>query len=334
VNAPLLHPLTQVDRVPLPRAAWYLGCASHLLQDKPVGIRLFSEPIVLWRDGEGRAQAVYDRCPHRGVALSLGQVEDGAIACAYHGWRFGGDGGCRLIPSLTDDRAVPPGARLRSYPCEEQDSQIWVWTGEEEPTEPPRPIPGFAETCWLQGAVDLACEPILPIENNLDICHASFTHPGQHPQWFMAQAMGLQERAHRLRQDAAGMTVDAGPVTLRFDLPDRVTVAMEAPRPFCLVLHHVPTAPGRCRQHWLMASGAASEERPHEVRWVEAEPEILAQDRVVMESAQLAYAGEGGGFEISVAADATGLMARRLLRLAAAGTPIEPAPERVIRART
>ncbi|MFT9091507.1 MAG: hypothetical protein ABF479_10985 [Gluconacetobacter sp.] len=28
----------------------------------------------------------------------------------------------------------------------------------------------------------------MPIENNLDICHAAFTHP--HMQWFRAQAAG------------------------------------------------------------------------------------------------------------------------------------------------
>jgi nitrite reductase/ring-hydroxylating ferredoxin subunit len=265
---------------------------------------IFGEPIVLFRDGSGNPAALHDRCPHRGVALSLGSVEGGSIACAYHGWRFGGDGRCAHVPSLTADRSIPPGAAVRTYPCAEQDGQIWIWMGDGEPAGTPRPIPGFADTIWVQGAIDLACEAILPIENNLDICHPTFTHAGSHPQWFMVQQVGFNDREYLMTSTGTGITVEAGPTTLRYDLPDRVTVVTEGPVPFRLILMHTPTAPGRCRQHWLMASGSVGDQRPHAVSWSDDEPEILAQDRRVMESAQRAYEAEGDGFEVSVEADA------------------------------
>ena len=307
------------DRVPLPTAAWYIASAASRLTDVPVAVTIHGGPIVLFRDNEGAAHALHDRCPHRGVMLSLGSVEDGRIVCAYHGWRFDGTGACRHIPSLSPDQPVRP-AGARAYPVVEQDSYVWVWTGDAAPDGGPLPIPDVAGFAWFQGAIDLACEPILPIENNLDICHAAFTHPGLHPQWFRVQAAGFTHNSFEVGSDAGGVTVRGPGTVLRFDLPDRVTVG--SGDAFRLVLHHVPTLPGRCRQHWLFQRERVAEPVPP--LWSDNEPEILAQDRRVLESAQANYAVEGDGFEHSVAADAPTLAARRVLALAASGAAIAP----------
>ena len=59
---------------------------------------------MLARTEKGEAFALRDICPHRLVPLSAGQqIEtDGrpTIQCPYHGWRFGTDGQCALMPSL------------------------------------------------------------------------------------------------------------------------------------------------------------------------------------------------------------------------------------------
>lgn len=36
----------------------------------------------------GRYLAVNDFCPHMGASLSEGHVEDGAVTCPWHAWRF------------------------------------------------------------------------------------------------------------------------------------------------------------------------------------------------------------------------------------------------------
>jgi phenylpropionate dioxygenase-like ring-hydroxylating dioxygenase large terminal subunit len=332
--------MTAADRYPLPREAWYVGAASVELGETPFAAQVFEQPIVLMRDAEGVAFALQDRCPHRGVALSLGRAENGQIACAYHGWRFGAAGACAHIPSLNPERRVPGMIGVRPYPCVEQDGYVWVWMG-EAPPEPaaPRPIAGFADHVWLQGRLDLACEAMLPIENNLDICHPYFTHPGLHPQYFAIQAQGFRDLRYELAPDDAGLTVRSlgkNGALLRFELPDRVTVG--AGGPMVIVLHHVPLAPGHCRQHWMLTRGSASPEQPQAVIWTGDEPEIFAQDRRVMESAQRAYDTEGDGFERSVEADAPTLAARRIVQWAAEGAwPAEKArmPERrVIAARS
>ncbi len=123
--------------------------------------------MVLFRDGDGVAAALHDRCPHRGVALSLGAVSEGAVACVYHGWRFGRDGACVHIPSLCEGRPIAAGIAAEAYACAEQDGYVWVWTGDGAPTSAkPIPIADFEKRAWVQAGVDLACEAMLPIENN------------------------------------------------------------------------------------------------------------------------------------------------------------------------
>ena len=52
----------------------------------------------------GEAVAVPDRCPHAGVELSGGFVEDGQLVCPMHGWRFDlATGRCVHRPDMTLD---------------------------------------------------------------------------------------------------------------------------------------------------------------------------------------------------------------------------------------
>lgn len=310
--------MSAIDRFPLPRDAWYVGTASTNLGSAPLGITIHGEPIVLFRNDEGTASAVQDRCPHRGVALSLGHVEDGTLVCPYHGWRFDGQGDCRQIPSLRPDQAIK-NVSVKAYPVIEQDGYAWIWTGSADPQGGPTPIEDFACFTWLQGAIDMDCEAILPIENNLDVCHAAFTHPNQHPQWFRVQAVGLQNNEYEIETSADEIVVAGRGTLLQYALPDRVIVG--GGDAFRLVLHHVPTAPGRCRQHWLL-----QRERITTLAapvWCDDEPEILAQDRIILEAAQRAYDCSDGAFERSVEADAPGLAVRRLLASHATGERIE-----------
>src|SRR5262245_2720546 len=72
----------------LPGSWWYPVMWSSQLRRRPVGVELLGRKIVFVRDA-GRAFALYDRCPHRGVPLSLGSQQfAGTLSCAYHGWTY------------------------------------------------------------------------------------------------------------------------------------------------------------------------------------------------------------------------------------------------------
>lgn len=60
---------------------------------RPAKVEVNGRSFVFFRDNNGQAAALLDRCPHRFAPLSSGRVrEDGRLACPYHGWHFDKDG--------------------------------------------------------------------------------------------------------------------------------------------------------------------------------------------------------------------------------------------------
>src|SRR5262245_24253816 len=105
-------------------------------------------PLALFRDTEGSARALEDRCAHRNAPLSLGQVRDGRLQCAYHGWTYDADGLLLEVPALAAGRAPAEGCSVRRYHVLEQDGFVWVCTGDELPQVAPPRFPHFGERGW------------------------------------------------------------------------------------------------------------------------------------------------------------------------------------------
>jgi len=309
---------------------WYIATASNQLRSAPRPIRVLDKELVLFRDGAGIPHALLDRCAHRGTRLALGQVVEGALACRYHGWRYAGDGRCVHIPSLTSGQRVPERAAVASFPCVEQDSYVWVWIAPSRPDPPgPPPIRGFTSSRWRQGSTPFECDWLKGVENNVDWCHPFFTHPWTHGQFFITRFWGFREQQFEWRVTEGGLTVFA-PVTgspdepiperpwvrLSFDLPNCVRVEFWRPVHMVVVMYFVATGPSTCRVEWLVTRLLPLGRR---VRWSRGLPRILAQDRLVLESAQSWYDRAGGEFEVSVEADTATLAVRRIVALAANG---------------
>ena len=107
------------------RNAWYVACWSADLNAAPKAATLLGERVVLFRDEDGRAAALEDRCPHRYLPLSMGAaVPGGGLRCGYHGMTFDSTGTCIAIPG--QDR-IPPGARVHAYPIVESNGIVWIW---------------------------------------------------------------------------------------------------------------------------------------------------------------------------------------------------------------
>lgn len=109
-----------------------------LSRDIPPGttraVLLDGRELVIWR-GDGPApQPAHvweDRCPHRGMRLSLGFVRDNALNCLYHGWQYGQSASCLRIPAHPD-LAVPPTIRANAFECTEAGGLVWVRLGGSE----------------------------------------------------------------------------------------------------------------------------------------------------------------------------------------------------------
>ena len=112
------------------RSAWHPIAESTDVDDGPHGFILLGDAYVAWRAPGGDVVVVPDRCPHREAPLSAGTVTSGVLACSYHGWSFGDDGRCVLVPSSGAGSTVPPAAHLDGVRVDERYGLIWVCVGE------------------------------------------------------------------------------------------------------------------------------------------------------------------------------------------------------------
>ena len=114
---------------------WYPVMRSSALADgRPVPVELFGQRIMLYREN-GKAYALQDRCPHRGVKISAGTQEfPGTWSCPYHGWTFNLESG-KVVAALTDgpDSKVCGNASVRTYPVEERAGLVWLFNGAGKP---------------------------------------------------------------------------------------------------------------------------------------------------------------------------------------------------------
>ena len=63
------------------RDAWYIAAWADEIGGQPLARRICNEPVVLFRDGTGRAAALADRCCHRGAPLHMGAVVEEGLQC-------------------------------------------------------------------------------------------------------------------------------------------------------------------------------------------------------------------------------------------------------------
>ncbi len=106
-----------------------------------VQTQLLGQELVLWRDVCGGINAWENRCPHRGVRLSIGFHTGMELRCQYHGWRFAsGTGQCTAIPAHPTQK--PAGTiTARTFRRTLLLGYFWVSLGEPA-TSPLVPISG------------------------------------------------------------------------------------------------------------------------------------------------------------------------------------------------
>jgi nitrite reductase/ring-hydroxylating ferredoxin subunit len=100
---------------------WAVARSEEVTGDKPLSVDIGDRPVVLWRDLNGHARALEDRCPHRRAPLSLGCIrKEGWIQCGYHGWSYDGETGrVREIPNLKNEQRFSPVYRAESFSVHE-----------------------------------------------------------------------------------------------------------------------------------------------------------------------------------------------------------------------
>lgn len=160
------------------RNAWYIAAWADELGQKPLARRICDEPVVLFRDHQGRAAALVDRCCHRAAPLSRGEIVPAGIQCGYHGLTFDGSGRCVAIPG--QDR-ISDSVRVRSYPLVEKNQFVWIWMGDAARADESRIVdfPYHDDKAHWPNKHD--CYPIkgnymLMVDNLMDLTHLGYLH--------------------------------------------------------------------------------------------------------------------------------------------------------------
>jgi nitrite reductase/ring-hydroxylating ferredoxin subunit len=104
---------------------------------------LFGQEMAVWRAQSGGVNAWENRCPHRGVRLSIGEQIGDELRCRYHGWRFAtGTGQCTYMPAHPTQK---PGAALCATVYRSSERYGYVWASlqpREDAPLLPLPEPG------------------------------------------------------------------------------------------------------------------------------------------------------------------------------------------------
>ena len=175
-----------------------------------------------WSSGataDGRAFALRDACPHRGMPLSCGSFDGQQVECSYHGWKFNAHSGqCSLIPSLTSDQPFKiDRIYAGSFPCEERDAFIWVYIPEPGPPgagftkrdDAPMPaprVPTFSDKYKIAYlTADLPCNVDHGIIGLMDPAHGPFVHQA----WWWRTRHSIHEKRKNFEPIPNGFRMSA-----------------------------------------------------------------------------------------------------------------------------
>jgi len=247
--------------------AWYAVCFASQLSEtnfdearggrKPYATRLWDEPLVVFREGDGRVVCLVDACPHRAAPLSMGRVDGkGRLTCWYHGWQFGHDG-------ARQDRDCAK-SQAKSYPAVEKDGLVYVWRGRPEAKGLDADLsllPEFASVAAAKDphhvvdtVLDYEVAYDFVVENNLDSPHLFYLHDGSVPA--LASLGMTRENLAKLQVQRFKDDVGVGHVgklrgaarpnkLIRFDAPN--VVRHGGVSGFHETFHIVPVGPRRTR---------------------------------------------------------------------------------------
>lgn len=341
-----------------PRNMWWVAARADEITTTPMARWILEMPVVLYRIADGTPVALDDRCPHRWAPLSEGRVEGDQIVCAYHGMRFGADGGCMLVPSQTN---IPAGSGVTSYPLRESGAFVWIWMGDPDEIEnhdPPVDLGYTADPDWsvVMGYYDVACNWVLIRENVLDLTHIPHLHAKTFRQgdWdtiprasiegdvityrqtfepaplspLFCHAMGFSETKHVARTQVGTMP------SLAVSFSDWTVVdpdpAPEARSDFLMRGCHIVTPGLRGRTHYYWAAAFDIADVPDDAIETSRRNVIEAfdEDKHLLERMQEQLTRDPRGAdasEIGLAADGAGLRVRQVLqrRLKAEGRSID-----------
>ena len=116
-----------------------VGRLDDFREGRGAAVRLDDKRVAIFKIG-GRLHAIQDSCPHMGASLADGRVEQGAVVCHWHGWRFD-------LKSGQGDRRKETGFCAKVYEVKVDGGDVYL-------RRPDAPPPKQEEDEWVPWSDD------------------------------------------------------------------------------------------------------------------------------------------------------------------------------------
>ncbi len=307
-------PLTQIDRNPMPA-------------------EIAGEKLVIFKDLSGEWHTLLDKCPHRGAALSLGDVTpEGEIRCRYHGWRFTGSGACTRVPMNDLNAQAIKKIRATALPTRLIGGCIWVYTStqplsREEMASIPDPLlPDTmlgnpeAYACYTQ---EWAAHWTRALENFIDFTHPPYAHQASIGGWLhdYAENGAVSYINHTEQPYGYDLTTATGPNQRGFPLewykPNMAVLHFGAPPYRTLHVFCVPVNDNCSRVMNVRMVPTVADVEPQIARAQSTDKQVLDEDRAIVESQDGCVLSNPN--EVSAPTDSPSLLFRKWYKQLLAG---------------
>jgi 5,5'-dehydrodivanillate O-demethylase len=178
--------------------------SSEVRCGRALPVRLLGEDLALFRTTGGALGLVDARCRHRGASLAHGYVDDCAVQCPYHGWRYDAEGTCVGTSSLLDSDALAARATTTAYPVRELGGLVFAYLGPlPAPVLPPYDLLVWDGVLRDIGRAELPCNWLQIMGNSVDPVHVEWLH-GHHLGTTRAEAdLPVPQRYQRRHREIA-----------------------------------------------------------------------------------------------------------------------------------
>ena len=154
------------------KSYWYPILKEGDLNGGLVSATLLDVKLVLMRINS-RVFCFIDKCPHRGVPLSMGKIVGDKIQCCYHGWEFDCSGKLTKTPGYEN---CGKDVSLKKFETHTSEGVVWVkLEGDRKFQDPFIVQDGYDSTTHFKV---MNADFIHSIENFLDPMHTFFVHRG------------------------------------------------------------------------------------------------------------------------------------------------------------